>query len=960
MNLVPGAYTFTYIPISSPSQDWNPIDTVIRSSGFTITSQQLANPSNPGVPVSNPINTAVGSYSSTSLATTTTPNFTGGTLTLASSTPSLAQNFTIGQAGGTLNQNGNETTISGALSNASASTPGSLTIANTGTGGRVSLSGVNTFTGATTINSGATLALAGTGSISDSTNTLVNGTLNVSATTAGAAITSLAGTGAVVLGGQTLTLTNAAGEFAGSIGGSGALVIAGGTETLSGINTHTGGTVVTNNARLSVASDQHLGDTAGALTMNQGTLNSSASFTLARGVNLVGTGILDTATSTTLAASGPISGNGLLQKNGSGTLALLGDNSGMTGGMAINAGVVELGAANAAGSGAIALNSGVLHTTVDQQLAQALTIAGGTTIATDANTTTLLVGTVTSGGGLGCFIKSGAGALNMAAAATLNQGTCVQAGTLRANSLLDSTFVQVDADATLRGTGTIQAPITVAGTLAPGNSPGTLTTGSTVTMANGSTFQEDINGTGIASGPGNYSRLLVTGSNSQFIIGSSTLMVNLTKITGAVAYTPYVPQIGESFRIITADGGIVGRFANFAQPDGLAAGTRIALFYDVDATHSLDLRILPVSYAATVQSAGGTTNTVAAAALVDRAVNADQANGATARQTLLAATVTTVEAGRIDGVMRSLSGEVHAAVMAAVPSVGQAVQAGIARQLTLPREKALWTDLNGSRSRTSGDDAASGFKADRLQLTVGVDVFRNDTSRLGVGISQAHDNLSANAGSGTLNQTMAFVYADHNLGEVTLDGVAGFGRSLYSTRRADVLSNAALSGDTRGRNAMFGLGLQGAANVAGIDVKPFVRALWQQVRRSAYTEDGGSVGAIGLAKHDARGTRVMTGLTALCSGSAAAREPQAGVSTWQTTVGIGADAGSLIRPVLAAQLAGDDMTIVTPNVGRTFLQANLSGSLQQGKHTRLFYGVVGEVRSGRSDATINGGVQVAF
>ena len=53
----------------------------------------------------------------------------------------------------------------------------------------MTLSGTNTYTGDTTINSGATLALTGTGSIADSTPVLDNGTFDISqVTTAGASI----------------------------------------------------------------------------------------------------------------------------------------------------------------------------------------------------------------------------------------------------------------------------------------------------------------------------------------------------------------------------------------------------------------------------------------------------------------------------------------------------------------------------------------------------------------------------------------------------------------------------------------------------------------------------------------------------------------------------------------------------------------------------------------------------
>lgn len=40
-NLAPGTYTFTYIPIASPTADWDPADNIIRSSSVTLTAEVL-------------------------------------------------------------------------------------------------------------------------------------------------------------------------------------------------------------------------------------------------------------------------------------------------------------------------------------------------------------------------------------------------------------------------------------------------------------------------------------------------------------------------------------------------------------------------------------------------------------------------------------------------------------------------------------------------------------------------------------------------------------------------------------------------------------------------------------------------------------------------------------------------------------------------------------------------------
>jgi autotransporter-associated beta strand protein len=119
-------------------------------------------------------------------------------------------------------------------------------------GGSVTFTGVNTYTGTTTVNSGATLLLSGSGSIASSSKLTDNGTFDISATTAGASIKSLAGNGTVNLGSRTLTLTNANDTFAGTITGNGGLTLASGVETLSGTNSYLGPTTINSGGTLVV------------------------------------------------------------------------------------------------------------------------------------------------------------------------------------------------------------------------------------------------------------------------------------------------------------------------------------------------------------------------------------------------------------------------------------------------------------------------------------------------------------------------------------------------------------------------------------------------------------------------------------------------------------------------------------------------------------------------------------
>ncbi|UGX89150.1 autotransporter family protein [Phyllobacterium meliloti] len=166
---------------------------------------------------------------------------------------------------------------------------GSGTLAlDTGTNAR--MTNINTYRGATNINGGAFLSLAGLGSIENSAKVVADGTLNISEHGNGndnwgisdayddARIRSLSGskTGTVQLGTRTLILTAAGDTFAGSINDldpdsknmGGSLTVAGGVQTLSGANSYSGITTVASGAGLlltETASISHDVSTSGLL-----------------------------------------------------------------------------------------------------------------------------------------------------------------------------------------------------------------------------------------------------------------------------------------------------------------------------------------------------------------------------------------------------------------------------------------------------------------------------------------------------------------------------------------------------------------------------------------------------------------------------------------------------------------------------------------------------------------------
>jgi len=99
--------------------------------------------------------------------------------------------------------------------------------------------------------------------------------------------------------------------------------------------------------------------------------------------------------------------------------------------------------------------------------------------------------------GSGLLTKTGAGTVTIGSTATHTGATVIDAGRLlfTGNAAAATGAVSVNAGGILGGTGSLGGAITVAGggSLAPGASIGTLTSGSTVSLLDGSAFDFEIN-----------------------------------------------------------------------------------------------------------------------------------------------------------------------------------------------------------------------------------------------------------------------------------------------------------------------------------------------------------------------------------------------------------------------------------------------------------------------------------
>lgn len=392
--------------------------------------------------------------------------------------------------------NNQSTTYAGVLSGG-----GSLVKAGTGT---LTLFGANSYSGGTLVSggtlAGSTASLQGVitnngavafaqstngtfGSVISGSGSVVKtgaGTLTLSVTNSYIGVTDIAqgtlqlnSTGGLaaasavqISNGASLLLARGGGfplVFSNVISGGGS-VIKTGTEnvTLAGVNSHTGGTILSN-ANLILATNSALG--TGALTIDStaatarlnvnGTTNTVTGMSFAGGSAQViqnegaggsagrlivdlGGAVTASTLSTTFIRDGSVGGVGTLAltKNGAGTLDLTAINTGSaySGGLTVNAGTVRYASFQALGNSAITLAGGAL----DFNSAGTLTIERAVALgAATESTLTNAAGHVTFTGnftGGGALIKAGAGSTTLSGSNSFTGATVIAGGTLQVAS----------------------------------------------------------------------------------------------------------------------------------------------------------------------------------------------------------------------------------------------------------------------------------------------------------------------------------------------------------------------------------------------------------------------------------------------------------------------------------------------------------------------------------------------
>jgi len=475
------------------------------------------------------------------------------------------------------------------------------------------------------------------------------------------------------------------------------------------------------------------------------------------------------------------------------------------------AGTVQV---DAAGAGSLAVSAGGVQFFTDGYVVQgdALSLGTGTTrIRVGDGTSAGITATIASAiGGVGGLEKDDLGTLVLTGLNTYAGGTTVSAGTLAVNGSLNNSVVTVLSDARLGGNGTIGGLVVASGaTVAPGNSIGTLNVAGNVMFAAGSVYEVE------TSAAGQADRIAATGTAT--IRGGK-----VDVLAGSGNYAP-----ATSYSILTADGGVTGRFES--------VGSNLAFLTPSLGYGATEITLTLTRNDMSFAGIGNTPNQRAAGAGVE-SLGLGNAIWDAAVQ---------LDADTARAAFDRLSGEIHASARTALIEDSRfAREAALERMRTpIAQGGAVWGRVFGSWNHIDSDGNAAKLGRSAGGFFVGVDGQLSEGVRLGVlaGYGHTHFDATARASSGDSDNYHLGAYADGRWGPMAVRvGLAHAWHSLDMIRTIvfpGVSDRVTSSYKARTSQAFAEVGY--AVSTGATTFEPFAGLAYVDLRMRGFTEKGG-------------------------------------------------------------------------------------------------------------------------
>ncbi|RDJ25265.1 autotransporter domain-containing protein [Bosea caraganae] len=462
--------------------------------------------------------------------------------------------------------------------------------------------------------------------------------------------------------------------------------------------------------------------------------------------------------------------------------------------------------------------------------------------------------------GTGTLVKQGAGSLNLTGTSTLSGPTTVSAGLLAVNGSLANSVVTLSGG-TLGGSGTVGGINVQSGTVAPGNSIGTLNVAGNVGFGAGTVYRVELDGTGASD------RIAATGAATL-----SGGQVQVLAATGAYADST-------RYSILTAQGGVSGQFASVTSD--LAFLTPL-LSYDPNAVvltmtrNDTDFgpQPGPRAFVAATRNQAGAANAAQSLGTGNRLYDA-----------LLGTTAEQARAG-----FDLLSGEAHAqAVSVAIEdshlvretilnrarapfgaaASGGSVQGSFTADLpghaavtAMPapafetRRFTIWGEAIGAQGSTDRDGNAASMSRRGGGMLLGAELEQGQW-RLGVagGYTKTDFDLDARRSDGDVSSVHGALYGGARFGAIALRAGAAYAWNDVDVKRSVGFPGFAdyLRLDGRSATAQAFAEIGYGMTLGPVALEPFAQIAAVTIRTEREAEQGGAAALTVLARDQSLG-----------------------------------------------------------------------------------------------------------
>jgi subtilase-type serine protease len=439
--------------------------------------------------------------------------------------------------------------------------------------------------------------------------------------------------------------------------------------------------------------------------------------------------------------------------------------------------------------------------------------------------------------GHGGLTKEGAGALVLTGANTYAGPTLVNHGLLAINGSVTSA-VTVQNAGILGGSGSVGS-LTArrGGTVAPGNSIGTLNVANNVSFEPGSRYAVEV-------APNGQSDRIHSGGSASITGGE--VVVSLENSPNLLSQSEVRSLLGQQYNILTADQGVSGQFDAVA-PNYLFLGT--GLSYQPNQV-TLNVGRNDTAFASVAQTQNERSVAAAADAL---------AAGNPVYESILNAG----SAGEARQAFRQLSGQIHADIASAQVNDSRYLREALNGRLrqaeglaTSPDiksdEDGAWAQLLGAWDHASGDANATGYQASTYGVLLGLDSALADDGRLGVATGYTRTSLDGGYGSNADSDNYHLaVYGGKQFGELALR--AG---GAYTWHRIDTSRSVNYGAQSDRETAKYSARTEQVFAEAGYSVKagwvnlePFANLAYINFQNNGISEDGGAAALHGDKQH---------------------------------------------------------------------------------------------------------------